>query len=221
VGDQISGDTSSLNYGTALLATSGTFPLVTTAKGSVAQVRIANPGPASATVTLKVRIAKFVVAPQSTVVAPYSSAMISIAPNTAIPAAGEASLSMTSTQAVDATLATGTKYGLTLSPLGSAVSRAVLSDVTGAGFAQAVVTNDSVASTTVTWALLRHGAITSTGLTPLGAGQTISLGQVLGGRAKLQGATLVLSSATPVLVVNAILPTSPFGVTLAAPLDGG
>ena len=224
VGDQISRDTSSLNYGTSLLALTGTFPLVTTAAQAVAQVRIANPGPASATVTLKVKIGKFIVAPQSTSVAPYSSSMITIRPNTAIPAAGEASLSMTSTQAVDATLATGTRNGLTLSPLGTAVSRAVLSDVTGGGFAQATVTNASSASsasTTVTWALLHHGVIASTGLTPLGAGRTISLGQVLGGRAKLQGSTVVLTSATPVLVVNAILTTSPVGVTMAAPLNGG
>jgi hypothetical protein len=221
VGDEISRGTSSLNYGTSQLALSGTFPLVTTADKAVAQVRIANPGPASATVTLKVKIGKFVVAPQATSVAPYSSAMISIRPNTAIPAAGEASLSMTSTQAVDATLATGTNDGLNLSPLGTAVSRAVLSDVTGAGFAQATVTNVSIASTTVTWALLHHEVIASTGLTPLGAGGTISLGQLLGGRAKLQGATVVLTSATPVLVVNAILPTSPVGVTMAVALNGG
>jgi hypothetical protein len=221
VGDQISRDTSSLNYGTPLLALTGRFALVTTAHDAVAQVRIANPGPASAKVTLKVKIGKFAVAPQSTSVAPYSSAMISIVPNTAIPAAGEASLSMTSTQAVDATLATGTKNGLTLSPLGTAVSRAVLSDVTGAGFAQATVTNTSSASTTVTWALVHHGAIASTGLAPLGAGGTISIGQLLGGRAKLQGATVVLTSATPALVVSAILPSSPTGVTMAAALNGG
>ncbi|NNN08837.1 MAG: hypothetical protein HKL85_06535 [Acidimicrobiaceae bacterium] len=221
VGDQISRDTSSLNYGTSLLATSGTFPLVTTAKGSVAQVRIANPGPAPAKVTFTVKIKKFVVAPQSVAVAPYSSAMVSVTPNTAIPAAGEASLTMTSTQPVDATLATGTKNGLTLSPMGVAMSRAVLSDVTGGGFAQATVTNTSNAPTTVTWALLHHGSINSTGLTPLGAGQTVSLGQALGGRAKLQGATLVLTSATPVLAVNAILTTFPYGVTMAASLNGG
>ncbi len=221
VGDQVSRETSSLNYGTAQLARGGLFPLVTTARGSVAQVRIANPGPAPAVVTIKVRIGTFSVAPQATSVAPYSSAMVSITPNTAIPSAGEASLLMSSTQPVNATLATGTTYGVNLSPLGSGVSRAILSDVTGAGFARATVSNDASAATTMTWALVRHGAITSTGLTPLGAGAAVSLGQVVGGRAKLQGATLVLTSATPVLVVNAILPTSPMGVTLAAPLNGG
>ncbi len=221
VGQQISHDTSSLNPGTSILAKRGTFPLVTTARGAIAQVRIANPGPASAAVTFTVTIGKFTVAPQSVSVAPYSSAMVSVAPNTAIPAAGEASLTMTSTQPVNATLATGTTNGVTLSPLSTAVSRAILSDVTGAGFAQATVTNDSTVATTVTWALVHHGTIVATGLAPLGARQTISLGQTLGGRAKLQGSTLVLTSATPVLVVNATLPTSPYGVTMAAALNGG
>ncbi len=220
-GQQISHDTSSLNPGTAVLAESGTFPLVTTARGALAQVRIANPGPASAAVRFTIKIGKFKVAPQSISVSPYSSAVVSVTPNTAIPAAGEASLTMTSTQPVNATLATGTANGMTLSPLSTAVSRAILSDVTGAGFAQATVTNDSTAATTVTWALVHHGAILSTGLAPLGAGQTISLGQAVGGRAKLRGATLVLTSATPVLVVNAILPSSPYGVTMAAALNGG
>ena len=221
VGDQISKNISSLNYGTSLLASTGTFSLVTTADKALAEVRVANPGPASASVTFTIKLGKFKVAPQSTTVAPYSSAMVTITPNTAIPAAGEASLSMTSSQPVDATLATGTANGITLSPLGTAVARAVLADVTGTGFSQANVSNASGASTTVTWALLRHGAVASTGLTPLGAGASISLGQLLGGRAKLQGASLVLTSATPALVVDAILSTRPNGVTLAAALNGG
>ena len=221
VGDQISKNTSSLNYGTALLASTGSFPLVTTANKAIAQVRIANPGPAAATVTIRVKLRKFAIAPQSTVVAPYHSAMISVTPNTAIPAAGEASLTMTSNQAVDATLATGTASGLALSPLGTPVARAVLSDVTGGGFGEATLTNASAATTTVSWTLLHHGKVTSTGSTSVGAGDTISLGVLLGGRSKLRGSTLVVASATPALVVNAILSTSPVGVTLASALNGG
>ncbi len=221
VGDQISHSISSLNYGTALLATTGTFPLVTTANTAVAQVRVANPGAAPVTVKFTVKLAKFAVAPQSTTIAPYHSALITITPNTAIPAAGEAALSMSSTQPVDATLATGTSDGLTLSPLGTPVARAVLVDVTGNGFGQATATNATDKSTNVTWTLLRHGAVTSTGTTSISAGYTVSLGQLLNGRAKLTGATLVLASTTPALVVNAILNTTPVGVTMAAALDGG
>ena len=221
VGDQISKDTSSLNYGTSLLASTGAFPLVTTANRAVAEVRIANPGAAAATVTIRVKLRKFNIAPQSTVIAPYHSAMITITPNTAIPAAGEASLTMTSNQAVVATLATGTSSGLTLSPLGTPVARAILSDVTGGGFGEATLTNASAGTSEVGWILLHHGAITATGTTSVAAGDTISLGVLLHGRAKLQGSTLVMTSPTAALVVNAILSTSPGGVTLASALHGG
>jgi len=221
VGDQVSKNTSSLNYGTPVLASSGTFPLVTTANKALAQVRIANPGPADATVSVQVKLRAFNIAPQSTVVAAYHSAMITITPNTAIPAAGEASLTMTSNQPVIATLATGTSQGLTLSPLAAPVARAILSDVTGGGFAEATLTNATKAATNVAWTLLHRGSVTSTGTTTVGPGGTVSIGALLHGRAKLQGSTLVMVSPTAALVVNAILNTSPVGVTLAAALNGG
>lgn len=221
VGDQVSKNVASFNYGTTTLASTAILPLVTTANGAIAQVRVANPGPAPATVTFKVKLGKFQVAPQSTELRPYHSAMIVITPNTAIPAAGEATLTMTSTQAVDATLVTGTQEGVTSSPLGSPVSRAVLADVTGGGFSRAVVTNTSSAKVVVAWTL-RHGAtLTSSGTTTLGARGTASLGQLLGGRTKLRGSTLVLTSATVSMVVSATLSTSPAGVTLTPALDGG
>jgi Family of unknown function (DUF5719) len=221
VGDQVSGTTSSMNYGTAVLATTGTFPLVTTANNAVAQVRVANPGPAASTVTFKVKLGKFKLQPLTTTIAPYHSTMISVTPNTAIPPAGEASLSMTATQPVNATLATGTSQGLTLSPLVAPVSRAVLSDVTGGGFGEATATNATRSAVTVEWTLIRHGALTSSGSAFLGGGGTISLGQLLGGRARLQGSTLILATPTPALVVSAILNSSPVGLTLVPALDGG
>lgn len=220
-GDQISHDVSSFNSGTALLASHGTFPLVTTANGAIAQVRIANPGPDPATVTLTVALAKFKVAPQSVVVGAYRSALVNITPNTAIPAAGEAAVTLTSTRAVDATLVTGTTGGVTSSPLGTPVARAVLSDVTGNGFARAVVTNAAAKATTVHWTLRRGGQLRSSGETSLGAGATRSLGVLVGGRGALRGATLVLSSPVRALVVSAVLPSSPAGVTLTSALNGG
>jgi hypothetical protein len=101
------------------------------------------------------------------------------------------------------------------------MSRAVLADVTGAGFGEATATNVSEKTTSVAWALVRHGTVASTGATTISAGFTVSLGQLLNGRAKLKGATLVLTGTTPSIVVNAILNTTPVGVTMAAPLDGG
>ena len=219
--DQVSGTTASMNSGTPVLASTGTFPLVTTANQAMAEVRIANPGPAPAHVILRVKLGRFHVAAQSATVAPYHSAFITITPNTAIPAAGEASLTMTADRPVAATLATGTRDGLKLSPLTPTVSRAILADVSGAGFAQATFTNASQRATRVTWKLIRHGAVTASGTSPLDKGVTLSWGQVLGGRSKLRGATLIATSPVADLVMNATLNTTPAGVTMAAPLDGG
>ena len=221
VGDQVSKNVASFNYGTTVLASTGTLPLVTTADHAVAQVRIANPGPAPATVTVTVKLAKFKVAPQSAELRPYQSAMIVITPNTAIPAAGEASLTLTSTQPVDVTLVTGTDNGLSASPLGSPVARAVLADVTGGGFDRAMVTNVAHATSQVSWTLRHQGTLTSSGTTTLSPGYSASLGVLVGGRAKLRGSTLVLTSASDSMVVIATLSTSPAGVTLTSALDGG
>ena len=151
---------------------------------------------------------------------PYHSTVVTITPNTAIPDAGEALLSMASTQPVDATLATGTAGGLALSPIGVASSRVVLSDVNGGGFGEATATNVATTSLTVSWSLVRHAAVARTGQFTLGAGETVSLGQTLGGRAQFTGATLVMRSSTPSLVANAILNTRPTGLLTAATLDG-
>jgi hypothetical protein len=221
VGDQVSGATSSLNVGASTLATSGTFPLVTTANGALAQVRVANPGPAATVVKVLVKLGTFKIAPQSTTIAAYHSSLITITPNTAIPASGEASLSLSATQPVLATLATGTTSGLTFSPLGVPVARAILADVTGGGFGEATLTNASDATRSVNWTLIHNNKVTVTGALSLGVGGTISLGQLVGGKAKLRGATFVATTSTPALVVNAILNTTPIGLTSAAALNGG
>ena len=221
VGDQISKGVASFNAGTTLLTSSATLPLVTTANQAMAQVRFANPGPAPATVTLDVKLGKFKVAPQTTEVGAYRSAMIVITPNTAIPAAGEATIVMKSTQPVDATVVTGTQDGLTSSPVGTPAARVVLADVTGGGFDRAVVTNVASTATEVSWVLRRRGALASTGTTSLGANATKSLAVLVGGRAKLTGATMVLTGLAPTLVVSATLVTRPPGVTLTTGLNGG
>lgn len=221
VGDQVSGTTSSFNYGTAALTTAGAFTLVTTANGALAQVRLANPGPAAAVVKVRVTLGRFNVAPQSTTIPAYHSSIITITPNTAIPASGEAALSLVASHPVQATLATGTTSGLTLSPLATPVARAVLADVTGAGFGEATLTNARAKTTSVSWTLIHDNRVEVTGALSLGGGATVSLGQLVGGRAKLRGATFVATTRKAALVVDAILNTSPIGLTLAAPLNGG
>ena len=221
VEDQVARESASINAGVTQLASRGVFPLVTTANKATAQIRVANPGPAQATVTFQVALGKFTIAPQTTTVAPYHSTVVTITPNTAIPAAGEALVTMSATQPVDATLATGVTQGLNLSPLGVASSRPVLVDVTGRGFAQATLTNASRTTATATWTLIRHGAVVATNSTQVTAGATVSLGQLVGGRQRLEGATLVVTGTSTAWVVNAILFTSPTGTTVVSALNGG
>jgi hypothetical protein len=128
---------------------------------------------------------------------------------------------MRSTKPVDATVVTGTQNGLTSSPVGTPAARVVLADVTGRGFDRAVVTNVAPTATEVSWVLRRRGSLASTGTTSLGANATKSLAVLVGGRAKLTGATLVLTGLAPTLVVSATLVTTPPGVTLTSGLNGG
>ena len=221
VEDQIERHGASINPGSTQVATSGVFPLVSTADKVLAQLRVANPGPAQATVTFEVKLKGFTIAPQTTVVAPYHSTVVTITPNTAIPAAGEALVRMSSTQAVDVTLGTGVVQGLHLSPLASALQRPVLADVTGRGFAQATLTNVGRATSIATWSLIRQGRVVSTGSTQVTAGASVSLGQLLGGRDHLRGATLVISGTSATWSVSATLETSPAGQILAPALNGG
>ena len=69
-------------------------------------------------------------------------------------------------------------------------------------------------------ALLAPSLLLPQAVRGLGAGETVSLGQTLGGRAQFTGATLVMRSSTPSLVANAILNTRPTGLLTAATLDG-
>ena len=135
--------------------------------------------------------------------------------------AGEALVRMSSTQAVDVTLGTGVVQGLHLSPLASALQRPVLADVTGRGFAQATLTNVGRATSIATWSLIRQGRVVSTGSTQVTAGASVSLGQLLGGRDHLRGATLVISGTSATWSVSATLETSPAGQILAPALNGG
>ncbi len=221
VEDQVARNSASINSGVTQLSDHGVFPLVTTANGAVAQIRVADPGPAQSTVTFRVHLGKFVIAPQTTTVAPYHSTVVTITPNTAIPAAGEALVTMSATEPVDATLATGVVQGLNLSPLGTASSRPVLADVTGGGYAQATLTNASAVTATATWTLISHGAVLATNSTQVTPGTTVSLGELVGGRQRLAGATLVVTGSTSAWVVNAALVTSPPGTMLATALNGG
>jgi len=155
-------------------------------------------------------------------VAPFSSDQVVVTPNPAIPAAGYATVQLTSSEAVVATLATGTRSGVALSPAQRPGTTFLLTDFTGAGYNTAAVTNTSSRPITVTFTKIgrsRHTNVTDTARL---AGDSTSL--ILGlfsGLTSFRSATLLVTTSRPSLLVTATLPSSPVGVTVVSPLYGG
>ena len=87
------------------------FPSVTTANGSTADVRIANPSNATAQVTLNVELSNYSISPFTYSLAPFSSGDVVITPNPRVPAAGNAIVAIKANVAIDASLLSGTKAG--------------------------------------------------------------------------------------------------------------
>ncbi|MGD0692633.1 MAG: DUF5719 family protein [Acidimicrobiales bacterium] len=219
VGLQQSGATVSYNTGVEAPSTSAIFPLVTTANNATAQIRLANPGPTPANVTLSVTLKSFHVPDQTLSVPPYGSAIATITPNTAIPAAGYASVSMTSSQPVIAALATGTGKDIALSAPSSSQPEYLIGDFTGKGFDGAELTNTSSKAITVTITRLSSSGAKLLG-TQFGLTGDESLALDDSAFAKLPGVAIVVKSSRPSLEVTLALPTRPAGMTVVSGLDG-
>jgi hypothetical protein len=222
VGLQKSGPTVSYNTGVEEPSTSALFPLVTTANNATAQIRLANPGPTPANVTLKVTLAKYHVPIQTVTVPPYGSAVASITPNSAIPAAGYASVAMSSSQPVIAALATGTGKGVALSAPPSPQLEYLVGDFTGRGFDQAVLTNTSSRSISISITRLsRNGGAQSIGSQLRVAGDTTeSVRSAAPSLANHRGVVMIVTASRPSLIVTLTLPTRPAGMTVVSGLDG-
>jgi uncharacterized protein DUF5719 len=222
VGLQQSGPTVSYNTGVTEAATSALFPLVTTANDATAQIRFSNPGPRPAHVTLAVTLAPYHVPNQTLTVAPYGSAVASITPNPAIPAASYASVAMRSSQPVIAALATGTGNDVALSAPGSPEPEVLVGDFTGRGFDEATLTNTSSRTIEVdisSWPNDNSAKSTYTQFR-LGANTTDTLKDVLPSLSSLLGVDMIVTASRPTLLVTLTLPTKPAGMTVVAPLDG-
>jgi hypothetical protein len=219
VGLQQSGPTVSYNTGVEAPSRSLIFPLVTTANNATAQIRFANPGPTSATVTLKVSLASYHVPNQTLSVPPYGSAVATITPNPAIPIAGYASVAVTSSQPVVAALATGTGKDIALSAPPSPQPEYLVGDFTGRGFDAATLTNTSSRSITIT--LTRpSGAKAIGGQLHLAGDTTETVQQADPALANLRGAVFIVRASRPSLLVTLTLPTRPAGMTVVSGLDG-
>ena len=225
VGLQKSGPTVSYNTGVTVPSTSALFPLVTTANRATAQIRLSNPGPTPANVTLKVTLAPFHVPNQTLTVPPYGSAVASITPNPAIPAASYASVAMSSSQPVVAALATGAGSDVALSAPQAPEPEFLVGDFTGRGFDAVALTNTSARSITVTLTTLpgsRTGPMSPLHLR-LSANSSASLASEFPKDPHLRGVVVIVAAPKPtlsVLMITGTLPTRPVGMTVVSALDG-
>jgi hypothetical protein len=221
-GVQKSGSVASFAQGQSALTTSAWFPVVTTVNNAVAQIRVANPSDQTVNVVASVLVAKFTVAPQDLTVAPYASGDIVITPNSAIPSAGYANVSVKASAPVVTSLVTGTATGTALSSLISPSSDFIVADFAGKGFDAADVTNTSSRALKVTFTTIpTPGERKSTGSVQLSGNTTQSILSVFSGLSTLKGQALLITGSRASLLVSLTLPTTPKGVVVVSPLDGG
>ncbi|HTT58661.1 MAG TPA: DUF5719 family protein [Acidimicrobiales bacterium] len=223
VGEQDSVGTLSFDAGVTSAAAVTWFPAVTTANNATAQIRIDNPNDARAQVTASVSLAKFTISPQILSLAPYSSGVITITPNSAIPAAGYASVTVRSSVPVVSGLATGTGSWIVLSSPQVPSAADVVRDYSGEGFDVAEVTNTSSRAITVhvtTYATSPTTKDVTTTGTRVGAGTTVSLASLLGAAIPKPAGTYLVAASSPSAIVTLSLPSRPAGLYLQTPLDG-
>ena len=225
VGVQIAGSVASFNSGIAAPSTTALYPAVTTANNTTVQVRIANPGPVAANVTVAIALNRYKIAPATLSVRPYTSGFASITPNPAVPVAGYASVRVSSSQPVFTSLAAGSGTEVALSSPGRPESEFLIADFSGLGYDAATVTNTSSKSVTLTFSTLTGSTTSVSGVQrQLRANTTERVLTLLNSPpttlSTLRGSSLLVTSSRPVLMVTLTLPTRPRGTQVVAPLDG-
>jgi len=221
VGVESSAGTLSYEQGSSDVSNVAWLPNVTTALGASAQIQVANPSATTAEVTVDVALSDFKVSPQRLSVSPFSTADFIITPNSAIPAAGYANVTVHSNVAIVTVLATGTGSWLALSTPQTPSDAFLVRDFTGLGFDAATVTNTSSRTVTFTASTINSaqpGVVTGAGV-KLAAGVTENLSTLIPSIAGSNDAYLITASK-PSLVVSMTLPSRPKGVNVVAPLDG-
>jgi hypothetical protein len=221
---QQSGSVVSLNTGSTSPTTSALFPQVTTEQGAAAQIRLSNPGSVAAHVTLGVTLTTFHIADQVVTVPAYGTALATLTPNPAIPAAGYATIQLRSSEPVVAALATGNGTDVALTAPELPESEFLVGDFTGLGFDAATLTNTSSKYITVsfnTFPVDMSGSASVTyGATRLNPNSTSELRTDFPSLTSLRHSLFVVSASRPTLMVTLTSPTTPAGTTLLAALDG-
>ncbi|MHB8379904.1 MAG: DUF5719 family protein [Acidimicrobiales bacterium] len=222
VGVESSGGTVSFEQGVIDKAAESWFPNVTTAQTATAQIRVANPSDRPAEVTVDVALSPYRVSPQTLSVSPFSTGVIFVTPNPAIPADGYANVTVHSNVPVVTALATGSGASIALSSPQVPSNAFLVRDFTGLGFDAATLTNTSTRTITLTTSSFNAAApdvITIAGGDKLAAGATERLSLLFPAVATTRDALLITASK-PTLVVSMTLPSRPKGVNVLTPLDG-
>jgi hypothetical protein len=223
VGVQDANGVVSLDPGVTSATSETWFPLVTTSQGATSQIRVANPSNQRAQVTLDVALGSYRVVPQTLSLAPFSAGLINVTPNPAIPAAGDANLTLHSSVPVVSALATGTRTWISLSSPVTPGNAFLVKDFTDLGFGAATVTNTSSRPITIdvsSYLSTTLKVINNVGAIKLTGGQTESLFLTIPSFSGTPSETYLVSSSKPSMVVSLTLPSRPPGMYVVAPLDG-
>ncbi|MGA7834301.1 MAG: DUF5719 family protein [Acidimicrobiales bacterium] len=223
VGVQDSHGTLSYDQGLYAKSKDAWFPNVTTAQSATAEIRVANPNGTAANVTVDVKLGNFKVPRQTTTVPPFSTGLITITPNPAIPVAGYATLTLRSNVPVVSGLATGTEKWIALTSPQAPSDAYLVRNFSGLGFDAASVTNASTRSVTLT--LVSYDSsdpnvVTVAGGVTLAGGATEKLSSLTSSFMAQPDDTYLISTTKPVLVLSLTQPSHPRGLYVVATLDG-
>jgi len=212
----------SFNQGATSTSNQAWFPNVTTTNHATAQIRVANPNSTPAQVTINVALNSFTIAPQTVTLSPFRTSLVTITPNPAIPADGNASLTLRSNLPVISSLATGQGAWIALSGPEPPGSSFLIRNFSGLGFAAATVTNTSASSVSFSISTLSDGVAKGlkTDVQKLSANTTESLLSLIPAMATAQHQSYLVTSNRSSLVVGMTLPSTPKGVNVIPPLNG-
>ncbi len=213
----------SFNEGVTEASPSAWFPDVTTVMNATAQLRIANPNVEPAEVSVAVSLAPYHIRPQSVTVPPLSTGLVTITPNPAIPAAGFASLTVSSSEPVVTALATGAGQWIALSSPVAPGNVFLVGNFAGRGFGAATVTNTSAHAVTLVISSLVPSSSKVAGAAgpiTLAGGSSESLFAEIPSFSRSPTDAYLLISSKPTMVVSLVSPSAPQGVEVVAPLNG-
>lgn len=220
-GVERSGGVGSIDGGAGAATTSALFPAVTTSARAVAQIRLANPGAVDARVSVGVTLGGFEVPAISLDVPAYGEAEAVITPNSSIPAAGLASVRVTASEPVVATLAAGSAGGVALTPAFTPTDLALLGGFDSAYVHELVanISGRAAVGLRVVRTFRVAGCAPSTGA-PSGGPLRLEAGSIvdaLGPSGVTQNClAAVVEAARPVIVVALVLPSTPPGVAIVS-----